>query len=184
MKYLLGAIFLVGLVWFVASGLNAPQTATVAAGSLMESQQGGTEVAQPAATDAVAQSEALRRDLAESDTAGRSETPPESAIIEIGEPIDPQDSAVWSTSEDNTVINIGEMIDPDDPLVWSADRNREAVNIGELVDPGDPATWSVDQSVEPVSIGDYTHPTDGAEWFVDYGADGIDIGESLDPERQ
>lgn len=184
MKWLLGAISLAGVIWFVASGLNAPQPVTEVAVSLMESQQGSTDIAQPAATDAVAQSEVPRSDLAQINTAGRSEKPTESAIIEIGEPIDPQDSAVWSTSEDNTVINIGEMIDPDDPLVWSEDRTREVVNIGEPVDPGDPAQWSVDRSLEPISIGEYTHPQDAAAWFVDYADDGIDIGEPLDPERQ
>ena len=43
-------------------------------------------------------------------------------------------------SEDG-VINIGEPMDPDDPSTWPQPENIEVINIGEPMDPDDPSTW-------------------------------------------
>ena len=38
------------------------------------------------------------------------------------------------------VINIGEPMDPDDPSTWPQPENTEVINIGEPMDPDDPST--------------------------------------------
>ena len=43
------------------------------------------------------------------------------------------------------VINIGEPMDPDDPSTSSVDENTEVI-IGEPMDPDDPSTWPADEN--------------------------------------
>jgi hypothetical protein len=42
------------------------------------------------------------------------------------------------------VINIGEPMDPDDPSTWPQPENTEVINFGEPMDPDDPSTWPRD----------------------------------------
>ena len=66
---------------------------------------------------------------------------PENGVINIGEPMDPDDPSTWPQPENTEVINIGEPMDPDDPSTWPQAENTEVINIGEPMDPDDPSTW-------------------------------------------
>ncbi|MDB4048708.1 hypothetical protein N9485_00720 [Luminiphilus sp.] len=63
-------------------------------------------------------------------------------VINIGEPMDPDDPSTWPQSESTQVINIGEPMDPDDPYTWPQSERTEVINIGEPMDPDDPSTWN------------------------------------------
>lgn len=62
-------------------------------------------------------------------------------VINIGEPMNPDDLYAWSQQDNTEVINIGEPMDPDVPSTWSEPENTEPINIGEPIDPDDPAAW-------------------------------------------
>ena len=63
-------------------------------------------------------------------------------VINIGEPMDPDDPSTWPQSERTEVINIGEPMDPGDPSTWPQSESAEVINIGEPMDPDDPVTWN------------------------------------------
>ena len=67
--------------------------------------------------------------------------PADDGVINIGEPMDPDDPSTWPQSESTEVINIGEPMDPDDPSTWPEPESTEVINIGEPMDPDDPSTW-------------------------------------------
>lgn len=184
MKWLLSATFLVGAVWFLASGDGAPDGSPLATKSLLESKRESSDGPQsvPVGIDSQSTLPELNADPNEVTESGEADL--ESQIIEIGEPIDPEDPSAWSISDANEVVSVGDPIDPEDPAAWSVDRNNEVVNIGEYIDPEDPAAWTVDRSVEVINIGDYVSPEDAATWSVDHSVENINIGEPLDPERQ
>ena len=49
-------------------------------------------------------------------------------------------STIEPTEIEDTVINIGEPMDPDDPSTWPQIDNTEVINIGEPMDPDDLTT--------------------------------------------
>lgn len=103
-------------------------------------------------------------------------------VINIGEPMDPDDPSTWPVDENTEVINIGEPMDPDDPSTWPVDENTEVINIGEPMDPDDPSTWPVDESTEVINIGEPMDPDDPLTWAQPEGAEVINIGEPMDPD--
>ena len=85
-------------------------------------------------------------------------------VINIGEPMYPDDSSNWSQSESTEVINIGEPMDPDDPSNWSQSESTEVINIGDPMDPDDPSTWPQSKSTEVINIGEPMDPNDPSTW--------------------
>ena len=85
-------------------------------------------------------------------------------VINIGEPMDPDDLSTWPQSESTEVINIGEPMDPDDPSTWPQSENTEVINIGEPMDPDDPYTWPQPDSTEVINIGEPMDPDDPSTW--------------------
>ena len=63
---------------------------------------------------------------------------PQKVQIPDPTPVPQPDSAEGSA---DGVINIGEPMDPDDPSTWPQPENTEVINIGEPMDPDDPSTW-------------------------------------------
>ena len=61
-------------------------------------------------------------------------------VINIGEPMHPDDPSTWPQPENTEVINIGEPMDPDDPYTWPQSERTEVINIGKPMDPDDPST--------------------------------------------
>ena len=103
-------------------------------------------------------------------------------VINIGEPMDPDDPSTWPVDENTEVINIGEPIDPDDPSTWPRSDSTEVINIGEPMDPDDPSTWPVDENTEVINIGEPMDPGDPLTWAQSEGAEVINIGEPMDPD--
>ena len=88
----------------------------------------------------------------------------EDGVINIGEPMDPDDPSTWPQPENTEVINIGEPMDPDDPSTWPQSENTEVINIGEPMDPDDPYTWSQPENTEVINIGEPMDPDDPSTW--------------------
>ena len=64
------------------------------------------------------------------------------AVVEPARMDQSQDSAPVSEGVDrDQVINIGEPMDPDDPSTWPQSETTEVINIGKPMDPDDPSTW-------------------------------------------
>ena len=182
MKRLLSAVILVGAVWWMMSAREeAPVTeaplALPAAPSGSLSNQ--TEIDPTGAGERaeVAEVEAIKEMGAEEgidlDHHG---------VINIGEPMDPDDPSTWPVDENIDVINIGEPMDADDPSTWPVDENTEVVNIGELMDPDDPSTWPVDENIEVINIGEPMDPDDPLTWPIDENTEVVNIGEPMDPD--
>ena len=72
-----------------------------------------------------------------------SEFPAEETVV-TAQPAEAVPKQAAPDRDDNGVINIGEPMDPDDPSTWPQPENTEIINIGEPMDPGDPYTWSKD----------------------------------------
>jgi len=108
--------------------------------------------------------------------------PPDEEVINIGEPMDPDDPSTWPQDENQEVINIGEPMDPDDPSTWPQDENQEVINIGEPMDPDDPSTWPQDENQEVINIGEPMDPDDPSTWPQDENQEVINIGEPMDPD--
>ena len=106
----------------------------------------------------------------------------EGGVINIGEPMDPDDPSTWPVNENTEVINIGEPMDPDDPSTWPVDENMEVINIGEPMDPDDPSTWPVDENTEVINIGEPMDPDDPPMWDQPNDTKVINIGEPMDPD--
>ena len=85
-------------------------------------------------------------------------------VINIGEPMDPDDPSTWPQPENTEVINIGEPMDPDDPSTWPQPENTEVINIGEPMDPDDPSTWPQPENTEVINIGEPMDPDDPSTW--------------------
>ena len=88
----------------------------------------------------------------------------DSRVINIGEPMDPDDPSTWPQSDSTEVINIGEPMDPDDPSTWPQSESTEVINIGEPMDPDDPSTWPRSDSNEVINIGLPMDPDDPSTW--------------------
>ena len=91
-------------------------------------------------------------------------TKTEDTVINIGEPMDPDDPSTWPQPENTEVINIGEPMDPDDPSTWPQPENTEVINIGEPMDPDDPYTWPQSDNTEVINIGEPMDPDDPYTW--------------------
>ena len=103
-------------------------------------------------------------------------------VINIGEPMDPDDPSTWPQPENTEVINIGEPMDPDDPSTWPQPENTEVINIGEPMDPDDPSTWPQPENTEVINIGEPMDPDDPSTWPQPENTEVINIGEPMDPD--
>ncbi len=103
-------------------------------------------------------------------------------VINIGEPMDPNDPSTWPQSESTEVINIGEPMDPDDPSTWPQSESTEVINIGEPMDPDDPSTWPQPENSEVSNIGEPMDPDDPSTWPQSENTEVINIGEPMDPD--
>ena len=103
-------------------------------------------------------------------------------VINIGEPMDPDDPSTWPQPENTEVINIGEPMDPDDPSTWPQPENTEVINIGEPMDPDDPSTWPQPENTEVINIGEPMDPDDPSTWPQRENTEVINIGEPMDPD--
>ena len=103
-------------------------------------------------------------------------------VINIGEPMDPDDPSTWPQPENTEVINIGEPMDPDDPSTWPQPENNEVINIGEPMDPDDPSTWPQSENTEVINIGEPMDPDDPSTWPQPENTEVINIGEPMDPD--
>jgi hypothetical protein len=103
-------------------------------------------------------------------------------VINIGEPLDPDDPFTWAKSESTEVINIGEPMDPDDPSTWPQSESTEVINIGEPMDPDDPSTWPQSESTEVINIGELVDPEDSFNLPRSDSSEVITIGEPMDPD--
>ena len=90
--------------------------------------------------------------------------PADGDVINIGEPMDPDDPSSWPQPENIEVINIGEPMDPDDPLTWPQPESTEVTNIGEPIHPDDPSTWPQPEDTEVINIGEPMDPDDPSTW--------------------
>ena len=106
----------------------------------------------------------------------------EDGVINIGEPMDPDDPSTWLQPENTEVINIGEPMDPDDPSTWPQPENTEVINIGEPMDPDDPSTWPQPENTEVINIGEPMDPDDPSTWPQPKNTEVINIGEPMDPD--
>ena len=179
MKWLLGAVILVGAIWWVTSDreealVSEAPLALPAAPSDPSSNQAEID---PTRAGEQAEVEAIKEIVAEEvidlDQEG---------VINIGEPMDPDDPSTWPVDENTEVINIGEPMDPDDPSTWPMDENTDMVNIGEPMDPDDPSTWPVDENTEVINIGEPMDPDDPLIWPIDDNTAVINIGEPMEPD--
>ena len=181
MKWLLGAAILVGAVWLWT--LQGPaDTPDLSLESVLEMQpektpdpvwkampdDSGNTMGEPARID-------LSQDLPSSGA-------DKDQVINIGEPMDPDDPSTWPQPESTEVINIGEPMDPDDPSTWPQSENTEVINIGEPMDPDDPSTWQQPENTEVINIGEPMDPDDPSTWPQPETAEVINIGKPMDPD--
>jgi hypothetical protein len=102
-------------------------------------------------------------------------------VINIGEPMDPDDPSTWPQSDGTEVINIGEPMDPDDPSTWPQSDSTEVINIGEPMDPDDSSTWPRLDNTEVINIGEPIDPDDPYTGPQLDDTEVINIGEPMDP---
>ena len=165
MKWLLGAVLLVGVVWLWT--LQDPTDARdQSPKSVLEAQpEKAPEPVWRAMPDdsnnAVAESVRMAQSQ---DSAPVSEEMDKDEVINIGEPMDPDDPSTWPQPENTEVINIGEPMDPDDPSTWPQPENTEVINIGEPMDPDDPSTWPQPENTAVINIGEPMDPDDPSTW--------------------
>ena len=179
MKWLLVAVILVGAVWWMISAreeapLSEVPLALPAAPTDPLSNQAEIDPTRAGEqTEAEAIEEVVAEEVNDLDQGG---------VINIGEPMDPDDPSTWPVDENTEVINIGEPMDPDDPSTWPMDENTDMVNIGEPMDPDDPSTWPVDENTEVINIGEPMDPDDPLIWPIDDNTAVINIGEPMEPD--
>ena len=179
MKWLLGAVTLAAAVWWVIS--DREET------SLSEAPVGlppapSVEFSNEAKIDLTRSGEQAEVEATKEMVAEEVNDLDQDGVINIGEPMDPDDPSTWPVDESTEVINIGEPMDPDDPSTWPVDENTEVTNIGEPMDPDDPSTWPVDENTEVINIGEPMDPDDPSTWPVDENMEVINIGEPMDPD--
>ncbi len=109
--------------------------------------------------------------------------PADGGVINIGEPMDPDDPSTWPQPGSNEVSNIGEPMDPDDPSTWPQPENTELINIGEPMDPDDPSTWPQPENTEAINIGEPMDPDDPSIWPQPDTTEVINIGEPMNPDE-
>ena len=183
MKWLLGAVILVGAVWLwtLQGPSDAPDKSLKSVlGAQPEKAPEPVWQAAPDDRDN-AMAEPVRMDQGQH-SAPASERADKDQVINIGEPMDPDDPSTWPQPENTEVINIGEPMDPDDPSTWPQSENTEVINIGEPMDPDDPSTWPQPESTEVINIGEPMDPDDPSTWLQPENAEVINIGEPMDPD--
>ena len=164
MEWLLVAAVLVGAVWWIISAreetlvLEAPLALPAAPSDPLSNE------AEIDPTGAGEQAEVIEAEAIEEMVAEEAVEVDQDGVVNIGEPMDPDDPATWPVNENTEVINIGEPMDPDDPSTWPVDENTEVINIGEPMDPDDPSTWPVDDNTEVINIGEPMDPDDPSTW--------------------
>ena len=107
----------------------------------------------------------------------------DSAVVNIGPPMDPDDPSSWAEAESTELVNIGPPMDPDDPSTWPQLVDGAVVNIGEPMDPDDPSTWSRSEAKVPINIGELMDPDDPSTWSQPSNTGVINIGEYIDPDN-
>ena len=182
MKWLLGAVTLAAAVWWVMSDreeapLSEAPTGLHSAPSVEFSNEAESDLIRSGEQADVADAEAIKEVVAE-----EVNDLDQDGVINIGEPMDPDDSSTWAVDENTEVINIGEPMDPDDPSTWAVDENTEVINIGEPMDPDDPSTLPVDENTEVINIGEPMDPDDPLTWPIDENTAVVNIGEPMDPD--
>ena len=179
MKWLLGAVILVGAVWWVVPGrkdspVSEAPLALPAAPSDPSSNSAEIDLTR---TGEQAEAEAIKEMVAKEVIALDQDS-----VINIGEPMDPDDPSFWPVDESTEVINIGEPMDPDDPSTWPVDENTKVINIGEPMDPEDPSTWPQPENTEVINIGEPMDPDDTTTRPQRDRTEVINIGEPMDPD--
>ena len=183
MKWLLGAAILVGAVWLwtLQGPADAPDQGLK---SVLEAQpEKAPEPFWQATPDdsGNAMDQPARMDQSQ-DSAPVSEGADRDQVINIGEPMDPDDPSTWPQPENTQVINIGEPMDPDDPSTWPQPENTEVINIGEPMDQDDPSTWPQPENTEVINIGEPMDPDDPSAWPQPESTEVINIGKPMDPD--
>jgi hypothetical protein len=188
MRWLWAAIAGVALV-LVWQGLNplfrGSDPADVAAGASTPASELAPEATSTKALEGVEWDEPQRSQIPEPTPEPQRESAEgsEDGVINIGEPMDPNDPSTWPRSENTEVINIGEPMNPDDPSTWSQPENTEVINIGEPMDPDDPSTWPQPENTEVINIGEPIYPDDPSTSAQPENTEVINIGEPKDPDN-
>ena len=138
MKWLLGAVILVGAVWWM---ISAREEAPVSEALLALPAQSSDPLSIQAEIDPTPATEQAEAEAIKEMVAEEAVELDQDGVINIGEPMDPDDPSTWPVDENTEVINIGEPMDPDDPSTWPQPESTEVINIGEPMDPDDPSTW-------------------------------------------
>ena len=183
MKWLSGGVILVGAVWLwtLQGPADVPDRSLT---TVLETkpERAPDPVWKTAPEDnGNAVAESVRTDQSK-DSAPVSEGADIETVINIGEPMDPDDPSTWPQPENTEVINIGEPMDPDDPSTWPQPENTEVINIGEPMDPDDPSTWPQPENTEVINIGEPMDPDDPSSWPQSENTEVIKIGEPMDPD--
>lgn len=103
-------------------------------------------------------------------------------VINIGEPIYPDDPSTWPIAESAEVISIGESIDPDDPSTWPKSYDVEFIDIGYLLDMDDLSAWPHPEDSKLISIGEFLSPDDLYNWSKSGEAEFTNVGEPIYPD--
>ena len=187
MRWLWAAIAGVALV-LVWQGLNplfrGPDPADVDAGASTPASELAPEATSTKALEGVEWDEPQRAQIPEPTPVPQPDAAEgsEDGVINIGEPMDPDDPSTWPQPETTEVINIGEPMDPDDPSTWPQPDSTEVINIGEPMDPDDPSTWPQLENTEVINIGEPIDPDDPSTWPPPENTEVINIGEPMDPD--
>ena len=187
MKWLWAAIAGVALV-LVWQGLSprftGSDSADADAGASTRASELAPDAASNKALEGVEQDEPQKVEIPDATPVPQPESAEDSedGVINIGEPMDPDDPSTWPQPENTEVINIGEPMDPDDPSTWPQPENTEVINIGEPMDPDDPSTWPQPENTEVINIGEPMDPDDPSTWPQPENTEVINIGEPMDPD--
>ena len=183
MKWLAMAVVLVAAVWLLAGRapepLENPGAAEMAPKPIKGPEPILDLVPAPQARGDKSDETPTTAPSADADDALAPDT---DGVINIGEPMDPDDPSTWPQPENTEVINIGEPMDPDDPSTWPQRESTEVINIGEPMDPDDPSTWPQPENTEVINIGEPMDPDDPSTWPQRESTEVINIGEPMDPD--
>ena len=184
MKWLAMAVVLVAAVWLLAGRAPEPSENLGASDMASEPTKGPEPILDPVpASQAGGDESDETSTTAPSTDADDSLEPDTDGVINIGEPMDPDDPSTWPQPENTEVINIGEPMDPDDPSTWPQPENTEVINIGEPMNPDDPSTWPQPENTEVINIGEPMDPDDPSTWPQPENTEVINIGEPMDPDN-
>ena len=179
MKWLLVAVILVGAVWWM---ISAREEAAVSEAHLALPAASTDPLSNQAEIDPTRAGEQAEAEASKGMVAEEAIDLDQDGVINIGEPMDPDDPWTWPVDENTEVISIGEPMDPDDPSTWPVNENAEVINIGEPMDPDDPSTWPEDENTEVINIGEPMDPDDPTTWPQRESTEVINLGEPMDPD--